>query len=541
MKRSQREAAGVDNVETNPRPNKKIKLASLTDFFLPDTLRIILKSKLDEKSQRRARLVCKQWFNIIDQSVFNIGALHRTELPQVVDVLSRYKKPISVRFKNLQRCNSTDIVQISRLTNLTSLGGDFKEEELDIIVTSLTDLHTLTLSKSNVSTSIFTILKNLKSLSCGRLTGELTDLVPQLRDLTIISHPGSILRISVPGAEDLFIPAYELCKFPNLESLIVRKGTPTNLPPTLTRLEFHSSISNWEEFQREIQHLTRLKLLVLFESVNDISPFPNLEALHTPFFFDNNLSAPSKLTALKMIVKRVPSSVEMSSLTRLVELEFRLGKHVPNLDLSIFSSLVHLTSLRMTELFDTTLFNYESLTCLTDLLHLTIDLLISTPFTHYLTTLTSLKLKLEPNQGDRRKKQKFSKLTKLQQLRLEFGAYTQLRDVIETGSFDTLTLLTRLTLDMVLDDDDWNQITKLTNLIAYKEEYGSVGDNRDRFADLTALKHLTSLLSADNGKSNYQYLSTITTLQLVALYDYGESHDVDRLIQHLPFCTRKIT
>jgi hypothetical protein len=79
------------------------------------------------------------------------------------------------------------------------------------------------------------------------------------------------------------------------------------------------------------------------------------------------------------------------------------------------------------------------------------------------------------------------------------------------------------------------------NLIAYKEEYGSVGDNRNRFADLTALKHLTSLLSADNGKSNYQYLSTITALQLMALYDYGESHDVDRLIQHLPFCTGEIT
>eukprot|EP00029_Vermamoeba_vermiformis_P003322 TRINITY_DN13711_c0_g1_i1.p1 TRINITY_DN13711_c0_g1~~TRINITY_DN13711_c0_g1_i1.p1 ORF type:complete len:356 (+),score=8.08 TRINITY_DN13711_c0_g1_i1:23-1090(+) len=339
------------SLDANPSPNKKIKLWSAADFLVPDTLRIIL-SKLDPKNQRHARLVCKQWFDIINISEFNIGALYRDELPSVISVLSRYDKPISVSFKNLHRIDTYHLYQLTRLTNITALKANVTGHQ--DFLTALTDLRSLTLPDHvEISSYLLTTLKSLRRLSCKGIIGEIIDVVSQLQDLSLKSGLDGRSCSKFPELTQLkagFIDNEAI--FSKLESLTLNfVGSDKSLPETLTH--FDSSHFN-DSFDGDFSRLTRLRSLIALNILEDfdISHFPFLEMCSVGVLSseDNrtvtDMANLSHLTALKLRTARVITNDEISGLTRLTDLELNSEFDI-EIDLTIYSTLTNLTRLRL--------------------------------------------------------------------------------------------------------------------------------------------------------------------------------------------------
>ena len=70
-----------------------------------------------------------------------------------------------------------------------------------------------------------------------------------------------------------------------------------------------------------------------------------------------------------------------------------------------------------------------------------------------------------------------------------------------------------------INDDDWLQILKLTNLKSYSE--GSyLGSNKDRLTDLIVMKHLTFLELRENSNSHGENITLSTSLQLLSGFGY---------------------
>lgn len=117
---------------------------------MPREIQYLILEKCDDKTRRVARLASTAWFRIIDYRDFTLYLTTKSSWRQIVDRLSQYSKPISLRLRKNRVKKIRDFnARLLRLTNLGSIhfehlkSGDEDQDEW-YKLTSLPNLQSVT-------------------------------------------------------------------------------------------------------------------------------------------------------------------------------------------------------------------------------------------------------------------------------------------------------------------------------------------------------------------------------------------------------------
>lgn len=475
-------------------------------------------------------------------------------MPFVVDVLSRYTKPISLNILKGQRVPEEDLECLSRLTNLTSLSGQFQENvprgiyELTNLVSlgleytpfgylncfskltklkvatfyarlDLPYLESLEFDKKPPGDPITPEMANFPKLTSltthNSLTQEFWEVIarncPKLKNLRILESD------ELPAEYVLTVRALNGLVFTSLESL----ETSALFEPgcirsdTLTRLVLREPVGI--EAISLVPHLTNLKELEIrypdsyvfkyFTALSKLESLALTGDYEYGISFADNMANPSRLTSLEVTLQDVLKG-HIRIFTTFSNLRSLSVKTSGSTKME-FDCLAKLTKLRFLsiECEQGTNKTLQWTTCLSDLEHLHLALpgrsktkIAKKLSVTSLTRLTNLFCRSVASQIDVRG------LTNLRDLGL-----TNIKDHIDVVGLETLRNLTHLIMVHSMPADQWQSFIQLTQLqSAYIECEDADAD--EKLDNLTVLKRLSSLMSMQSTWSG-ENLTRLTSLQ----------------------------
>jgi hypothetical protein len=524
----------AENRDAADEPEKKKARFDLDEKIIilpPEILETIAGFISDVGCRRRLRATCKKWFKLLNNTTFTFGPILSSEIGELVSLFSRSTSLLSLHLLKTKNRNYQyeDLQQLSKLTQLTSFVGNFQlpskwdvsRSPTDGFMTSLTNLESLEVAFIHIEIlNMLTKLRRLKAESFRRTLADpleppnLPDLEAlniHVADLAIFERLHNVKHLTVLSTSE----SIRRLPFTALESLRFEAILFNQLPVTLTRLE----IPLRHKDQKSIDYLTNLKHLEI-DSLDGISLplFQNLEVCKALVFPKNG----------QLILEH------LSLLPRLRELQIGLQNRADK----CFKLIGTMTTLRTLHVSLEEVANPTPLSSLTNLKSLTYDnqnhRTIKFDWVKELTSLSELELNITV---DRRLPRDSLKLTSLHNLtRLVFnqaGVYpphhlmnfTKVLDLkLQSRTDDpghlfvglsALTQLTSLEVVFQIGDDEWQEITQLTNLKSLAElEY--VGNREMRLADLTAMQKLTRFASQSPLDSEtIMNFTALTSLQCI--------------------------
>lgn len=503
---------------------------------LPPEINFWIDSFFDRECRLRARLICKSWLKIFNQTHFDIYP-DESQLEAITETFSRCTHPFSVTFHKSDRLHSNSPhlssfgTKARNLTGLKILSLRKKDRGMlvslsekmqrvegqisattpeHLIGTSLTHLDVLEIASSSK-------FPNLEFLSCN-YPAKILHLLQPTKLTTLIARNFKI-AVSMNAT---------LNQFTNLKVLKLDRSCSVNRSPlklSLPNLEVLENLVH-SEFTCRSNRLTALKLMSKF--LRTASLLPTLKSLTIDTIFDahlkdNDLTALKVLTALEELNLDVPAEGEINgtflrfmnrqTLTKLatgikatdmVEFspfsnlrELRLILRRPDMTLDRLSNLSKLTKMAIGSV--SPMPYMEWLNKLTDLQELYLDFKLSenSKVPLDLANLVNLRTLVIPVKANKIISS-LNKLTKLR--RLEFP--------LTQENIFNLIYLTALSFFQAPDNE---QVTKLTRL----RELNCIVVTNEEIIELTKLQKLTTFICRSS-TADYRYLTLLTSLQSVA-------------------------
>ena len=88
---------------------------------MPQELVTIVVNFADDKSKLYLRVTCTRLYKAVDIRNFTFWFTKANQLPAIVESLSRYQKPISIRFEKTVGLKAVHFNRLSELTNITGI------------------------------------------------------------------------------------------------------------------------------------------------------------------------------------------------------------------------------------------------------------------------------------------------------------------------------------------------------------------------------------------------------------------------------------
>jgi hypothetical protein len=522
-------------------------------------------SFLNQNSKLSLRCTCTRWFYFIDYRDFVIYFTRSKKLPEIAQVISRYKQPLSIRFTKTIELTPEAINHLSILTNITSLSFDCRFQQIDFNgmpdLTRLTTLHHLQFRESSSPM----LLKSLTQLTrVDMLTSEVSDIVEVLQvqsmlrqlEVTELNHFSVIQNLShltslvvhTLDSED----ATALAHAHNLKILSVNQGRKACPLPfhALTALEKLKLYTLFDQPVEHLRMLTRLKMGgVKLPTTSNWTLLTRLKSLWLADVFEGNmaqenlyfLTALSRLSEINILEQDMSSAFNFLPRT-LTKLYFEATPHSVMDNISRFTALQRLT----VSDYSRCQFAYYFLT---DLANLT-QLKIFTNEARYsmicIEKLTALKIISVDSYEKSLNWANFnlSKLPNLEVLRLPsitthtFASLSTLSKIKEIDcrfSFacvpDVLERLPLKTLRVSeLSEEFWPSLVRVTTL-----ELLSVShvDSEEKIILLTALQHLTSLGVYASGHLPHTCFAYLSNLQQIRFPTFNQNSELKQLMPYL--------